>query len=449
MQTASKKVVNAWAMYDWANSVFNLVITTTFFPIYYLGVTGDGNEKTKTDYIDFLWFKNIPNSSLYDYTLAAGFLIVAFMSPVLSAIADYKGNKKSFMRILLTIGSLSVMGFYFFNADTLLLGTILLITATVGYWSSLVFYNSYLPEIAAPEDRDRISAKGFAYGYIGSVILQIVGFVLLLMMGKANEPLAVRITFVLVGLWWLGFAQITLKHMPAGKPAGEKNNNSIFSNGFHELGKVFRQVKAMPVLWLFLCAFFFYNMGVQTIMLIATNFGKEELQLDTTVLIVTVVIIQLVAIIGAIAMGRLSDKYGNFRVLMFVISLWITVCLYAYFFLTNKWQFFGIAAVVGLVMGGIQSLSRSTYSKLMPQTKDTASFFSFYDVTEKIAIVAGLFSFGFITHMTGSMRNSILALLSFFVIGLIIMVFAYSRTKSYNLIDTGSQNPSEGGALEP
>lgn len=435
MQTASKKVVNAWAMYDWANSVFNLVITTTFFPIYYLGVTGDGKDATKTDYINFLWFKNVPNSSLYDYTLAAGFLIVAIMSPILSSIADYKGNKKAFMRFLLTMGSVSVMGFYFFEKSTLLLGTILLITATVGYWSSLVFYNSYLPEIAAPEDRDKVSAKGFAYGYVGSVILQIIGFVLLLVMGKANEPLAVRITFVLVGLWWLGFAQITLKHMPNGTPAGEKNNRSIFSNGFHELGKVFRQVKSMPVLWLFLCSFFFYNMGVQTIMLIATNFGKEELQLDTSVLIITVVIIQLVAIAGAIAMSRLSDKYGNFRVLMLVIGLWIAICVYAYFLLTNKWQFFGVAAVVGLVMGGIQSLSRSTYSKLMPATKDTASFFSFFDVTEKVAIVAGLFSFGFITHLTGSMRNSILALISFFVLGLIILMLAYRKTKSYSLTE--------------
>ncbi len=438
MQTAPKKVVNAWAMYDWANSVFNLVITTTFFPIYYLGVTGDGNEATKTDYIDFLWLKHVPNSSLYNYTMATGFLIVAIMSPILSSIADYKGNKKSFMRFLLTLGSLSCMGFYFFRSDTLLLGTILMITATVGYWSSLVFYNSYLPEIAAPQDRDRISARGFMYGYIGSVLLQIIGFVLVMLAGDdaAAQSNAVRITFVLVGIWWLSFAQITLKNMPAGKPSGEGQNKNLLRNGFKELGKVLQQVKAMPVLWLFLCAFFFYNMGVQTIMLIATNFGKEELALDTTVLIATVVIIQLVAIVGAITMSRLSEKFGNFRVLMAVVMLWIVVCVYAYFFLTNKWQFFGVAAVVGLVMGGIQSLSRSTYSKLMPVTKDTASFFSFYDVTEKIAIVFGMFSFGFITQMTGSMRNSILALITFFVLGLVILLFAYRRTKTNSLTET-------------
>ena len=334
------------------------------------------------------------------------------------------------MRFFVTIGSVSCMGLYFFNASTLLFSSILMIIATIGFWGSLVFYNSYLPEIAAPEDRDRISAKGFSMGYIGSVLLQLIGFVLVSLAGddKAAQANAVRLTFVLVGLWWLGFAQITFTRLPKSKPAGIPNNKNIFTNGFHELGKVFRQVKAMPVLWLFLCAFFFYNMGVQTIMLVATNFGKEELKLDTTTLILTVVIIQLVAILGAIGMSRLSNKYGNFKVLMFVILLWILVCIYAYFFLFNQWQFFGVAAVVGLVMGGIQSLSRSTYSKLMPVTNDTASFFSFYDVTEKIAIVLGMFSFGFITHLTGSMRLSILSLMAFFILGFALLLFAYKAS---------------------
>jgi UMF1 family MFS transporter len=263
-------------------------------------------------------------------------------------------------------------------------------------------------------------------------LLQVIGFILVMMAADdaASQSKAVRITFVLVGIWWFGFAQITFKRLPKSIPAGNKNNRNVFSNGFHELGKVFRQVKSMPVLWLFLCSFFFYNMGVQTVMLIATNFGSEELKLDTTTLILTVVIIQLLAIAGAIIMSRLSERFGNFKVLMFVIFLWALVCIYAYFFLFNKWQFFGVAAVVGLVMGGIQSLSRSTYSKLMPVTKDTASFFSFFDVTEKIAIVVGMFSFGFITHITGSMRESILALMVFFIIGLLILFIAYKKSKT-------------------
>lgn len=425
-----KKTINSWAMYDWANSVYSLVITTTFFPIYYLGVTGDGNPETKTDYVDFLWFRHIPNSTLYDYTLAAAFLIVAICSPMLSSIADYRGNKKSFMKFFVFLGSISCMGFYFFRSiDHLLMATIFQITATVGFWGSLVFYNSYLPEIASPENRDKVSAKGFSYGYIGSVLMQIIGFALILLAGEDSsaQANAVRITFVLVGLWWLGFAQITFRKLPHSKPAEKKNEKNIFSNGFMELKKVLNEIRTMPVMLLFLCAFFFYNMGVQTVMLVATSFGSETLKLDTTTLIVTVVIIQIVAIIGAILMSRMSARFGNFKVLLAVVLLWILLCVYSYAFLTDKYQFFFVAALVGLVMGGIQSLSRSTYSKLMPVTKDTASYFSFYDVTEKIAIVIGMFSFGFINHMTGSMRNSILALVIFFAIGFLFLLRAQKR----------------------
>ncbi len=432
MQTASKKVVNGWAMYDWANSVYNLVITTTFFPIFYLGITGDGNDATKTDYIDFLCFKHIPNSSLYDYTLAAAFLLVAFTSPILSSIADLRGNKKNFMKFFVMMGSASCVCFYFFNNISFLpYATVLLILATWGFWGSLVFYNSYLPEIAAPEDRDRISAKGFTYGYIGSVLLQVVGFVLVMLAGddKAAQAHAVKLTFVLVGLWWFGFAQITFARLPKNNVTSFVNSKNVLANGFHELKKVMREIKATPILLLFLCAFFFYNMGVQTVMLIATTFGSETLKLDTTTLIITVVIIQIVAIVGAIAMSKLSSKYGNIQVLLFVVALWMCVCVYSFFFLTNKWQFFVVAAVVGLVMGGIQSLSRSTYSKLMPVTKDTASYFSFYDVSEKIAIVIGMFSFGFINHLTGDMRNSILALVVFFAIGFIFLLRVLATQK--------------------
>lgn len=346
------------------------------------------------------------------------------------------------MKFFVIMGSVSCIGFYFFNdIHTLGLATILLITATVGFWGSLVFYNSYLPEIAAPEDRDRVSAKGFSYGYIGSVLLQIIGFILVMIAGddKEAQTNAVKITFVLVGLWWFGFAQVTFARLPKVIPAGvNSNNRDIFSNGFHELAKVIKEIKALPVLILFLGAFFFYNMGVQTVMLIATTFGSETLKLDTTTLIITVVIIQLVAIVGAIVMSRLSDRYGNIQVLLFVVALWMSVCVYSYFFLTNKWQFFGVASVVGLVMGGIQSLSRSTYSKLMPVTKDTASYFSFYDVSEKIAIVIGMFSFGFINHLTGSMRNSILALVVFFAIGFLFLLRVLAKQKQ--IVQTASGN---------
>lgn len=426
--TAKKKLHNAWAMYDWANSVYNLVITTTFFPVYYNAVSG---LKNYPDGIS-LFGRNFVNTALKDYVLGIAFLIIAILSPILSSIADYRGNKKKFMQFFCAIGSIACVGLFFFNKDNIIYGLLCFMIATIGFWASLVFYNSYLPEIATVDERDRLSAKGFSYGYIGSVILQLIGFVLVMMWPVKDSATPVLITFVIVGLWWFGFAQLSFAKLPKGAPLEQHPEHNIFINGFHELKKVWLQVKSMPVIRAYLAAFFFYSIGVQTVMLVAVDFGDKVLQLEATKLIVTVVIIQLVAIAGAMLISRLSGLYGNLKVLLGIVFIWMAVCVYGYF-MSTEIHFYIIAVVVGLVMGGIQSLSRSTFSKLMPETKDTASFFSFYDVTEKIAIVVGMFSFGFIEELTGSMRNSVLALLVFFVIGGIILYLALSIAKKKNI----------------
>ena len=420
MQTASKKVVNGWAMYDWANSVYNLVITTTFFPAYFAAVTGTQNEEFKNG-IHFMG-RNFVNTELKDYVLSFGFLIIAFLSPVLSSIADYKGNKKNFMRFFCYLGAASCSLMFFFDKNNVTLGLACFMMAGIGFYGSQVFYNSYLPEIAAEKDMDRISAKGYTMGYIGSVLMQMIGFGLVIAM--PDNPLPLKITFLLVGIWWVAFAQITFNRLPMSPKTERKSKSHALVNGFHELKIVWNQVKRMPTLKRFLVSFFFYSMGVQTVMLIAIDFGIKELKLENSKLIITAVIIQLVAIAGAFVMSRLSTIYGNIRVLIFTVLLWIGVCIAGYFMQTEM-HFYIIAALVGLVMGGIQSLSRSTYSKMMPETKDTASFFSFYDVTEKGAIVVGLFSFGLIEGLTHNMRNSILALIIFFALGLIFLVLTY------------------------
>ena len=338
------------------------------------------------------------------------------------------------------------MLFFFKGNETLWVAILCSMIACIGFWSSVVFYNSYLPEIAAPEDRDRVSAKGFAMGYIGSVILQLVCFVFVFkpawfgMQNAATMP--ARFSFLLVGIWWFGFAQLTLNVMPKGTPAAFRPENNIFANGFIELKKVFKQLKSLLILKRFLLAFFFYNMGVQTIMLVATLFGSKQLKLPTEKLIITILIIQIVAIAGAYIMAKLSEKFGNFQTLLSVVIIWILVCLGAYEIATisdkgvnAEMYFYVLAVVVGLVMGGIQSLSRSTYSKLMPVTKDTTSFFSFYDVTEKIGIVIGMFSFGLIEELTGSMKNSVLVIMCFFIIGFIILYFALTKQKQLSLYE--------------
>jgi UMF1 family MFS transporter len=436
MQTASKKVINGWAMYDWANSAYNLVITSTIFPAYYTAITA--KDKIGED-VSFFG-KKVVNTVLLNYVLAAAYLIIVFLSPILSSIADYKGNKKKFMQFFCYLGSLACCGLFFFNPQTNAAGDatgfapyvletsmLFFMLAAVGYCGSLVFYNAYLPEIAAEKDQDRVSAKGYAYGYIGSVILQLICFVVVLkpeLFGIKDGYLPPRISFLLVGLWWLGFSQIPFKRLPLSIPAATQREGSVITHGFTELKKVWQQVIKMPVLKRYLRSFFFYSMGVQTVMLVATIFGGKELELPSSSLIVAILIIQVVAIAGAYVMSKLSEKFGNFPVLAFVILIWVGVCIGGYFIEKgNAMQFYILGGVVGLVMGGIQSLSRSTYAKLMPETKDTASFFSFYDVTEKLAIVIGTFSFGLVESIAGSMRNSVLALMAYFLIAFVLMLF--------------------------
>jgi MFS transporter, UMF1 family len=425
--TASKKVINGWAMYDWGNSAYNLVITSTIFPAYYEAVTGDGNDQTLNDTV-VLFGREYVNTALYNYALAIAFIIVALLSPILSSIADYKGNKKQFLFFFCTLGSIACSAMYFYDKTNLAFGLACLIIACIGFWSSLVFYNSFLPEIAAPEDRDKVSAKGFAMGYTGSMILQVICFVFVLSpdsfgitVGKASQ-----LSFLLVGIWWWGFGQFALKRLPKSTPAGgNKSSKQIISGGYKELNKVWQQLKSLPVLRRFLFSFFFYNMGVQTVMLVATLYGKSELNIPTMNLIIAILIIQLIAIPGAFTIAWLSKKTSNFKALMITIILWIVLCVIGYLLPRDGInEFYGLAVLVGFIMGGIQALSRSTYAKLMPETNDTTAFFSFYDVTEKVSIVVGMLSFGFINELSGSQRNSVLVLEIFFIIGLVILISA-------------------------
>ena len=432
MQTASKKVINAWAMYDWGNSAYNLVITSTIFPAYFEAVAIDNKAVSKTA-VTFLG-RQFENTALYNYALALAMLIVAIMSPLLSSIADYKGTKKKFMNFFLTMGSLACGTLFFFGPGNLWLGISSMIIACVGFWASLVFYNSFLPEIAAPEDRDRVSAKGFAYGYVGSVLLQIICFVFVFVPGivgghddsTGTTNIQFQVCFLFVGIWWWSFGQYSLRRLPNPLPAGTGDlKNKTLSKGYDELKKVWGQLSKLPSLKRFLASFFFFNMGVQTVMLVAALYGKSELEIPTTNLIIAILIIQLIAIPGAFAISWLSSKIGNLKTLMSLVVLWILLCVVGYLLPKGGiYEFYGLAVAVGFVMGGTQSLSRSTYAKLMPVTKDTASFFSFYDVTEKIAAVVGIFSFGFITELTGSQRSSVLALGIFFIIGLLLLFYA-------------------------
>ncbi|WP_018478254.1 MFS transporter [Pontibacter roseus] len=422
MQKNNPTITRAWCFYDWANSVYSLVITSTIFPIYYSAVAK--NPDTGSTMVDFFGF-GMQSSVLFSYAVSASFLIIAALSPFLTAIADYSGRKKLFMQLFCYLGSLSCAALFFFTRDTFSVSVVLFMLASIGFSGSIVFYNSYLPEIATEDQYDRLSARGFAMGYIGSVLLLIFNLAMILQPGwfgiaADNTSLPPRIAFLTTGFWWFGFAQYTFYHLPANVYQRTPRGSWIL-NGFRELRKVLDQVKGLPLLKRYLLAYFFFNMGVQTVMYVATIFGIEVLQLPDDALIITILIIQLVAIAGAYGFAFMSSRYGNIRALIVAVIIWICICAAAYF-ITTAMEFYVLAAVVGSVMGGIQSLSRSTYTKLIPATtKDHASFFSFYDVTEKVSIVLGTLAYGAIAQVTGSMRYSILALILFFAVGLIFL----------------------------
>jgi UMF1 family MFS transporter len=417
----SESTIRAWAMFDWANSAYNLVITSTIFPAYYTIIT---LTEEFGDKVSFFGFKFI-NTALANYSLAVAYLMMVLVMPILSAIADYKGNKKQMMKGFTYMGSIACMGLFFFKLETLELGVILAGLAAMGYIGGVLFNNSYLPEIATIDKQDKVSAKGFAYGYVGSVILQLVCLVFVLKpewFGVEDPSFPARFSFLLVGLWWLIFSQITFRKLPDIKREEKVKTSEILNKGFLELKKVWDQVCALMPLKRFLMAFFFYAMGVQTIMLVAAAFGEKVLSLGVSKLIITILLIQLVAILGAYFISWLAGKIGNIQVLTLLVALWAAICVAA-FFISTEMQFYAMATIVGFVMGGIQSLSRSTFSKLIPiDSKDHASFFSFYDVTEKLAIVIGLFSFGFIEELTNNIRFSAISLTIFFLIGLVLLL---------------------------
>ncbi|MGY0392290.1 MFS transporter [Bizionia sp. KMM 8389] len=416
----SKKLLNAWAFYDWANSVYTLTIASSIFPIFYSALF-----ISEVKVVNAFGYE-LKSTALITFVTAFTFLVVSVLSPLLSGIADYVGNKKTFMKFFCYLGGIGCIGLYWFSLEHIYISLLCYFAGLIGYWGSLVFYNSYLPDIAFPEQQDRISARGFSLGYVGSVILLIINLIMVMSQETgADKMVMMRWSFVMVGVWWILFSQYTFYLLPEGVKTGDKVTRNVVLNGFKELRQVWQKMKQDLRLKRYLIAFFVFSMSVQTIMLIAVYFGEEEIlwandSQKTMGLIISILVIQLVAILGAFLTSRASEKYGNIKTLIAVNGIWMLLCVAAYF-VTTPIHFYITAGFVGLVMGGVQALARSTYSKFLPDTDDTTSYFSFYDVAEKIGIVIGMIIFATIDQVTGSMRNAILFLFVFFLFGIILL----------------------------
>ena len=431
MEKNDKKIIKGWVFYDWANSVYNLVVSSSIFPIFYDAITKARYAKSKglevgdlkegeTILVSFFGME-MSSSVLFSFVLACSFLLIAFLSPLLSGIADYSGNKKRFMQFFSYLGSFACISLFFFKDVPLEIGMLSVFFASIGFWNSLVFYNAFLPEIAPVEDHDKISAKGFIMGYFGSMILLIF---CLVWMQVFHQP--AEYCFLFVGIWWIGFSQVTFRVLP-NNVYGKVAKKGILWRGFRELKIVFKEFKTTKRLKRFLFSFFFFNTGVQTVMLMATIFANREIDWPagsgSTGLIIAILLIQIVGAIGAFLMSRLSRFIGNIKTLVVSVIIWLVICVMGMYVRTPV-EFYVLASMVGLVMGGVQAMARSTYSKFLPDyTTDHASYFSFYDVTEKIGIVIGLAFFGIMEILTGSIRYSVLSVAFFFIIGLILLFF--------------------------
>ncbi len=428
-----KRLLSAWASYDWANSVYFLVISSAIFPLYYGYICADET------YLE-VFGMSVKNTALISYVTALAFMFIAIWSPILSGIADYMGNKKRFMQFYCYLGSAACVGLYWFEIDNLLWGLLFYFLALVGAWSSLVFYNSYLPDIAYPEQHNKISARGFALGYIGSVLLLLINLFMVLKPEWFNIPgesgaaslKAMRYSFVMVGIWWFGFSHIAFYHLPRGFK-DKVYTKDIFFNGYRELTMVWKNLRNLTQLKRYLGAFFVFSMALQTVMIVAAYFGEQEIswsgQEKTMGLIISILLIQIIAIFGALLSSKLANKWGNIKTLILLNGIWVALCISAYF-IYEPIEFYFVAAFVGLCMGGIQSVARSTYSQLIPETLDTTSYFSFYDVAEKVGIVIGMLMYGTIDQITRSMRNAILFFVLFFFVGAVLLFRLYRKDKN-------------------
>ncbi len=410
----NRVTMNAWALFDTANSAHALVIAAAIFPAYYLNIS---DETVK------VFGTAIQSSTVYAFSISMSYLIVAILSPLLAGIADYGQKRKQFLRIFTYIGSISCISMYFFDGmSTYWLGVFSFGFSLIGFAGGLVFYNSFIPIISTKDRMDLLSARGFAFGYAGSVMLLLTILWLITnpdKAGLADAGEASRIGFVMVGIWWVIIAHITFYFLPSdGTVALSKR---ALGMGYLKIVQVWKKLKERQYLKRFLLAFFTYSMGVQTILLLAATFAESEMEFETTELIWLILIIQLVAIIGAYLFAFVSHIASNKISLLIQLVIWLIICIAA-FLVQQKTDFYLLAGALGMVFGGIQSLSRSTYSKLVSnEVKSATSFFSFYDVLEKVAIVVGTLVFGLVSELTGSMRNSTLILAIFFLIGILIL----------------------------
>jgi len=404
----NKKQVYSWVMYDWANSAFATTVLAAVLPIFYSDVAAKG-------------LSNNLATSYWGYTQAIAMLIIAFLSPVLGAMADYSDSKRSFLKFFALLGIAGTGLLYFVNEGDYLVASLFFIFGSIGFSGSNIFYDSYLPIITDKKKIDYISSLGYAAGYLGGGLLLLINMMMILkpnLFGISSSLLATKLTFVTVAIWWLVFSIPAFKYLPQRE---DKINIKIIENakiGFKRIGKTFRNIQKYKELFKFLIAFWIYNDGIGTIIRMATIYGRE-VGIGQSDLIGALLLTQFIGIPFSLVFGKLGERIGTKKAIYISLMIYLIITIRGYF-LDSAMDFWILAGMVGLVQGGAQALSRSLYGSMIPENK-SAEFYGFFGVSSKFAAITGPFVFALVGQLTGSSRLGIISVASFFILGILVL----------------------------
>lgn len=418
-----KREIFGWVMYDWAASAFSTTVATALLGPFILALA----EASTTPLTIF--GTAIQPAAIFPFSASLSVILQVLVLPLMGTIADHTELKKRMMLVFAYIGAITTILLFFIRADmpvigtngAILLGSLLFIIANLSFGIAIVFYNSFLPEIASPDQRDSVSSRGFALGYLGGGLLLLVNLLLLLLM--EDTGLAVRISLASAGVWWLVFTILYPHPRLRQRPAAHHlpHGASLFRHGLRQILQTLRDLaQRYPMTLRYLIAYLLYNDGIQTVIVVATAFAADELGVETTTLLILVLIVQFVAVAGALGFGRLAQRMGAKRVIMLSLVIWSGIVIYAYFFLNSETQLYLMGVALALVLGGSQALSRSLFSQMIPADHE-AEYFGFYEVSERGTSWIGPLAFAAAVQITGSQRVAIISLIIFFVLGLILL----------------------------
>lgn len=437
-----RREIFSWAMYDWANSAFSTTVSTVFLGPYLAALAAEAARAYPDGHARLLGIPIAPDS-FFPYAVSISVFLQVLFLPILGAIADYSHMRKRMLRLFATVGATTTILLFFITIGLWWLGGLLFVVANLAFGAAIVFYNAYLPDIASEDQRDRVSSFGWAMGYLGGGLLLALNLAFYMFRDTLEMPgdLAVRINLASAGVWWLGFSSITWaglrsRRPPRALPPGE----TYFSVGFKQLKQTFRELRQFPETLKFLLAYFLYNDGIQTVIAVSATFAAAPIirggvGLDTQTLTMAILMIQFVAFFGALLWGQLAAWMGAKRAIMVSLVIWSGVVIYGYGGLrgdTRILEFFLLGALIALVLGGSQAISRSLFAQMIPDGKE-AEFYSFYEVSERGTSWTGPMIFGLVNQWLGNLRYGILALIFYFIVGMILLSLVDVRKAMENV----------------